>query len=278
MEEYCRHARIGVRAARAASNVYYHGSSASFFKGRGLEYVDFREYSPGDEPGRIDWRLTARSPGEGGYRLMVREYEEEHIRRIHLAVGLHNSMFYGAKPRVLAYLVTLLARAADRLGDELYLSILSQGGVRGRLLRPPLTAYTVLREICRGPRGGDPDKLLEGLRVQRWPLALVMDYNVDPVVLESLLARARTSRVPVLTVIVYDRREVEPPPVDGVASIASPSRVVYGSVWGFYEGVRRHLARVDAVARRGLLVRAHSSSPVLARRILGIYLRLRGGL
>ncbi|MCE4602760.1 MAG: DUF58 domain-containing protein [Desulfurococcales archaeon] len=277
MDDYCRPARIGFRAARAASSIYYHGSSPSIFKGRGLEYVDFREYSPGDEPGRIDWRLTARSPGESGYRLMVREYEEEHIRRVHLAVGLYDSMFYGVKPRVLAYIVTLISRVAERLGDEVYLTILAGEEAKVRLLRPPLATYTVLRELCQGPRGGDPDRLLAGLRISgRPPLILVVDYNLSPSILEGVFARARSAGVPVLTVIVYDRREVEPPPVDGVAAVESPVGMVYGRVGEFYGQVRRHVARVEAVARMGLLAKAQGTGPGLARRILGLYLRLRG--
>ncbi len=36
------------------------GDYASAFRGRGLEFSEVREYTPGDEVRSIDWRVTAR--------------------------------------------------------------------------------------------------------------------------------------------------------------------------------------------------------------------------
>ena len=36
------------------------GNYASAFRGRGLEFSEVREYTPGDEVRSIDWRVTAR--------------------------------------------------------------------------------------------------------------------------------------------------------------------------------------------------------------------------
>ncbi|HET20504.1 MAG TPA: DUF58 domain-containing protein, partial [Chromatiales bacterium] len=36
------------------------GEQASPFRGPGLDFEDLRPYQPGDDPRRIDWRVTAR--------------------------------------------------------------------------------------------------------------------------------------------------------------------------------------------------------------------------
>lgn len=273
----CEMARTAVRAARAASSIYYHGLSTSLFKGRGLEYVDFREYAPGDELGRIDWRLTARSPGESGYRLMVREYEEEHIRRVTLAVALYDSVYYKRKPYMLAYTATLLARAAERLGDEINLVTLAGEEPRRKLLRPPTLPHQVAREVCKGPRGGDPDRLvsqLPGLAMGT-PLALIVDYNIDPATLRQALRRATLTSGNMLVTLVYAREEVSPPPVDGLATMTPGTGGAYGRISEIYKEIRIHIARVETAARRAVLVKASTPNPSLARRILDAYIRLR---
>jgi len=86
LKDYCRMAGLGVEAARARSWEAYHGYGRSRLRGLGVEYVDFRDYSIGDDYKRIDWRITARTPGPEGYRLIVKEYEEEHIHDVTMAV------------------------------------------------------------------------------------------------------------------------------------------------------------------------------------------------
>src|SRR5258705_12559723 len=51
--------RVEVRS-RLISQELMAGQSDSIFKGRGMEFVDVREYSPGDDVRRIDWNVSAR--------------------------------------------------------------------------------------------------------------------------------------------------------------------------------------------------------------------------
>lgn len=61
--------RIGSRRTAGGRGFGLHRSRE---RGAGLEFVQYRNYEPGDEPRRIDWKLYARSD-----RLFVRDAERE---------------------------------------------------------------------------------------------------------------------------------------------------------------------------------------------------------
>ena len=48
------------------------GERRSTHRGEGIEFTDYRDYSPGDDPRSVDWNLYARLD-----RPYVRLYEEE---------------------------------------------------------------------------------------------------------------------------------------------------------------------------------------------------------
>ena len=55
------------------------GTAQIKLRGPRLEYMDTREYQPGDEPRRIDWKATARLA-----KLMIKEYYMEGASTIHI--------------------------------------------------------------------------------------------------------------------------------------------------------------------------------------------------
>jgi len=55
------------------------GTAQLKIRGLGLEYMDTREYQPGDEPRTIDWKATARLA-----KLMIKEYYMERASTIHI--------------------------------------------------------------------------------------------------------------------------------------------------------------------------------------------------
>jgi uncharacterized protein (DUF58 family) len=74
------HARISEKVrrieicTRRLSNDAFSGSVQSRFRGRGMDFDEVREYTPGDDVRAIDWNATARS---GGARAFVKKYREE---------------------------------------------------------------------------------------------------------------------------------------------------------------------------------------------------------
>jgi uncharacterized protein (DUF58 family) len=77
--------------ARLIVEGYMVGQHKSPFKGTSVEFVEHRQYYPGDEIRHIDWRAY----GKTG-RYYVKEFEEETNLRCYLLVDGSGSMAYGA--------------------------------------------------------------------------------------------------------------------------------------------------------------------------------------
>src|SRR5262252_9949400 len=67
------------------------GAYHSVFKGRGMDFDEVREYSPGDEVRTIDWNVTARAG-----RAFVKKFTEERELTIFLVVDISASGNFGS--------------------------------------------------------------------------------------------------------------------------------------------------------------------------------------
>jgi uncharacterized protein (DUF58 family) len=107
--------------ARYVMEGFLSGVHGSPFHGLSVEFSEYRDYQPGDDPRRIDWRFFARTD-----RLCVKRFEQETNARCYLACDTSASMAYrgtrawGTKmdaARVLcAALGSLLLRQNDAVG------------------------------------------------------------------------------------------------------------------------------------------------------------------
>src|SRR3954454_12290805 len=70
---------------------YLTGLHRSPHHGFSVEFSEYRQYSPGDDPKYIDWRLYARTD-----RYFIKRFQEETNLRCHLLVDLSRSMGYGS--------------------------------------------------------------------------------------------------------------------------------------------------------------------------------------
>lgn len=77
--------------ARLVVEGYMMGQHKSPFKGSSVEFVEHRQYYPGDEIRHIDWRAFGKT---GKY--YIKEFEEETNLRAYLLVDASGSMNYGA--------------------------------------------------------------------------------------------------------------------------------------------------------------------------------------
>jgi uncharacterized protein (DUF58 family) len=117
-------ARFPINRAKIGTKQGYH---RSFFTGSSNEFSQHRQYCPGDEPKRIDWRVLARTD-----RLMVKQYDQETNLRATLLIDSSASMGYrntkakktGAQnptklmhaSRLAAALAWILIRQGDAVG------------------------------------------------------------------------------------------------------------------------------------------------------------------
>ncbi len=90
------------------------GLHRSPYHGFSVEFSEYREYSPGDDPRYLDWRLFARSD-----RYYVKRFEDETSLRCHLLVDMSRSMSYGSGDFTKAdYARTLAATLAYFLSSQ----------------------------------------------------------------------------------------------------------------------------------------------------------------
>jgi uncharacterized protein (DUF58 family) len=77
--------------ARVVVEGFFTGLHRSPFHGFSVEFSEYRQYTPGDDPRYLDWRLFARTD-----RYYVKRFEDETNLRCYLLVDLSRSMGYGS--------------------------------------------------------------------------------------------------------------------------------------------------------------------------------------
>jgi uncharacterized protein (DUF58 family) len=148
-----RIARLELRAKAVVEGVLV-GLHKSPAKGQSVEFLQHREYAPGDDLRRVDWKVWARQD-----RYYIKEFEEETNLRLTLAVDCSASMEYpgpaadGRKYDTAATLAASLAWLGLSHGDAVGCLTFDD---RVRMSVPPRTARTRLSGICEvleAPRG-----------------------------------------------------------------------------------------------------------------------------
>jgi uncharacterized protein (DUF58 family) len=100
------------------------GDYTSVFKGRGIMFESYRDYSQSDDASLIDWKATMRSG-----KTMVKEYSEEHNLEIFFLVDASQTMVFGSQKRLkheyAAELVSSMAFAMLERGESVGVGLFS---------------------------------------------------------------------------------------------------------------------------------------------------------
>lgn len=145
--------------ARYVMEGFLAGLHGSPFHGASVEFRDYRDYQPGDDLRRVDWRLYARTD-----RLCIKRYQQETNAHCYVLCDTSASMAYrgqgawGSKlecARALSLaLCWLLLQQNDAVG---LLAVRRTGGSPVRYVRPsqnPLQLGLLLRELAALPADG----------------------------------------------------------------------------------------------------------------------------
>jgi len=90
---------------------FWSGIHRSPHHGFSVEFSEYRQYAPGDDPRYLDWRVFARSD-----RYFIKRFEDETNLRCHLLVDCSRSMTFGSLSYTKAdYAATLAATLAQFL-------------------------------------------------------------------------------------------------------------------------------------------------------------------
>ncbi|MFW5870971.1 MAG: DUF58 domain-containing protein [Verrucomicrobiota bacterium] len=109
-------------APKALVEGYLSGKHRSRSRGSSIEFRDYREYVPGDDPALIDWRVYGRTD-----RYYLRTYEHETNMECHIFLDSSASMDFGKKLTKLEYasfftaaLCYLVVRNSDRVSLQVF--------------------------------------------------------------------------------------------------------------------------------------------------------------
>ena len=109
------------------------GAYRSRFRGRGVDFVESRNYLPGDDIRNMDWRVTART-GKPHTKI----FQEERERPVLIVVDASPSLYFGTRTRLKSVaagqLAAAIAWAAVRRGDRIGAFLFAPDGHRE--LRP----------------------------------------------------------------------------------------------------------------------------------------------
>lgn len=205
------------------------GAYHSVFKGRGMDFDEVREYSPGDEVRTIDWNVTARAG-----RPFVKKFTEERELTIFLVVDISASGNFGsgdmAKRDLAAEVASVLAFSAIRNSDKVGLILYTD---RTERYLPPKKGrrhvLRVVRDILYHEPQGIGTDTVKALDVvnhvlhRRAVVFLISDFvasGSDPRGARSQLRRAvrqTNRRHDLIALHIEDPRERELPNVGIIA-------------------------------------------------------------
>jgi uncharacterized protein (DUF58 family) len=109
------------------------GAYRSRFRGRGVDFLESRNYQPGDDIRNMDWRVTARTG-----RAHTKVFQEERERPVLVVMDASPSLYFGTRSRLKSVaagqMAAAIAWAAIRRGDRIGGFLFAPG--RHRELRP----------------------------------------------------------------------------------------------------------------------------------------------
>lgn len=208
----------------------YAGKHRSPLKGHSQEFTDYREYVPGDETRRIDWKVHGRTD-----RYIIKLSEQETVMTCYLLVDNSASMAFGGRPyqgyfgahdmskieyagRLAAALSYLLVKQGDRVGLTVFDSKVRQhvpaGSTYSQLYR--------ITNLLQTSRAGYKTVLAKALREayallpQRGVLILISDLLDDPDALFEALDMYRHRNFEIVLFHVLHRYELELPSLPSV--------------------------------------------------------------
>ena len=253
--------------------------------GPGVDFASLRDYTPGDDPRRIDWRASARRPDPTTVvRLVSRDYTAEDTVKVFLYVVLGGSLLYWDKLAALLYTAGLLYGLAQQLGDRVYTVVEAPWG-RWRLYRSQprehlqLLALSACRLLEAGRGAATPSIALAATAMPRRVdlVVLLADYSSKPSEYAEA-ARAAVARDAVaLAVLVTSPLEHQKPSWLPSSAPLVPGRAT--TAGKLFDSIARHMALVHAALQeqRARVVRIDGEQTARARalKLVDMYLATR---
>ena len=242
--------KLEIRTRHFAETAFA-GQYHSVFKGRGMNFDEFREYDFGDEVRSIDWNVTARM----GHPY-VRKYVEERELTVMLLIDVSASGSYGSisasKRELAAEVACALAFCASRNNDKVGLILFTDrvelyiAPVKGRV-----HILRILREILYfEPTGRKTDlkppvDYLNRVTTRRAVVFILSDFHVENFEKPLTICSRRHD---VIAVPIEDRGELSLPNV-GWIRVENPETGAVFEIDSSDQRVRSQFAQIAAKER-----------------------------
>ncbi|KPK77011.1 MAG: hypothetical protein AMJ79_04650 [Phycisphaerae bacterium SM23_30] len=205
--------RIQIYTNRAVNEVYA-GEYESTFKGRGMQFDEVREYTPGDEVRSIDWNVTARMG-----KPYIKRFVEERELTVVLLVDMSASGSFGTigklKNELAAELCAVLSFSAIKNNDKVGLITFSD---RIERFIPPKKGTQHVLRVIRELLYGTPPRRQTDIPMALDYLGKVIKKKATVFLVSDFMAadarrslRLVNKRHDLIAVVVRDRREVSLP-------------------------------------------------------------------
>lgn len=209
--------------ARGVVEGFISGLHSSPYKGFSIEFAEHREYTAGDDPRHLDYRMYGRTD-----RLYVKQYEEETNMRVQILLDTSGSMGYShdgklSKLEYASYLTAVLSYLMTRQQDSVGLTTFD---TRIRLDMPARSSPRHFNEMMRRLEAIEPGRqtdIAETLHrlanrfKRRRLIVLVSDLYDEPEEVVRALHHFRHCRHEVILFHIFDKAEIEFPFRDVIA-------------------------------------------------------------
>ena len=209
--------------ARGVVEGFISGLHSSPYKGFSVEFAEHREYTAGDDPRHLDYRMLARTD-----RLYIKQYEEETNMRVQILLDTSGSMGYAhdgkfTKLQYGCYLTAVLSYLMTRQQDSVGLTTFD---TEVRLDMPARSSPRHFNEMMRQLEAIQPSRAtnvaatlhkLANRFKRRCLIVLVSDLYDNPEEVVRALHHFRHRRHEVILFHVFDKAEIEFPFRDVIA-------------------------------------------------------------
>ena len=211
-EVLARLSRLDIKA-RLVVEGFMSGLHSSPYKGFSQEFADYRQYMPGDEPKRIDWKVYGRND-----RFYIKEYQEETNLRCYILLDKSGSMGFGEKISKLEYAKYLSASLAYMLFKQKDSVGIATFDKRIEEIIPPSVKKSnfieILKIIDKAHPSGETSlsnmlyQLAQKTR-KRGLIILISDLLDEPSVVIKALRSFRYRKHEILVFHIIDSKEYE---------------------------------------------------------------------
>jgi uncharacterized protein (DUF58 family) len=203
------------------------GNYTSVFKGRGIEFADYRKYEPSDDASAIDWKASLRAGDT-----LVREYQEERNLNLLFLLDSSASMIFGSheklKHEYAAELVASMTMGALAEGDSVGLSMFNErvvARVNPYVGRQQL--YLMLRNLVNPKNYGGKCNYSQALEetsamLEKHSILMIVSDFIGFTEADKRFLRTASRKYDTVALIVRDPRDNELPQGLNLVTVCDP--------------------------------------------------------